>query len=445
MKSTEHFTSEFGKWFQNSATIKLVIIAFLSLLLMIPSAMIQELINERMEYSQQIVGEIDKNWAGGQLINGPILTIPIEIKSGATEDEIIVTRNFFVLPENLIVNGRVIPKILSKGIYDAVVYQSELNINGTINIAQNWEIEGVSRVRYDKAFLTMGVSDVKGIKEGMNVVWNGRGREIIPGTRIPDIIHSGVTIELDDLQQNYTGYLDFEVSLNLNGSGNISFIPIGKNTEVEIESSWTAPSFMGDFLPDTRAVSEEGFNASWKILEFNRNFPQSWMDLDREESLNGSAFGVDFIIPVDNYKKSLRSVKYALMVIALTFLMFFLFEITLERRVHPFQYGLVGLGLTLFYILLIALSEYVNFDLAYVISALVIISMISLYSLAVFREKRKSGLLFCSLVGMYGFLFTILRLEEYALLIGSIGLVVILALVMYFTRNISWYDSGQKE
>jgi inner membrane protein len=186
-------------------------------------------------------------------------------------------------------------------------------------------------------------------------------------------------------------------------------------------------------------VSENGFEATWKVLELNRNYPKQWTGSNHSTQLSESAFGVDLILPLDDYQKSMRSAKYAVMTIALTFLIFFLVEILNGRKIHPFQYILVGLSLCLFYILLISISEHTNFNIAYLISAVGVVAMIGLYSLSVFKNMRLTFLLLVTLTSIYGFLFITLQLADYALLMGSIGLAIILAVTMYATRNINWY------
>ena len=220
----------------------------------------------------------------------------------------------------------------------------------------------------------------------------------------------------------------------------MSFVPLGNVTEVEIESNWPSPSFNGNFLPDFREVTDDGFSAKWKILQLNRNFPQSWIGRNQSEKMDEASFGVDLILPLDDYRKSMRSAKYAVMTITLTFLIFFLVEILNKKKIHPFQYALVGLALCLFYVLLISISEHSNFNVAYGISTFGIVAMISLYSLSAFKMKKLTVLLVATLSGIYGFLFVTLQLADYALLMGSVGLTLILGATMYFTRNINWYN-----
>ena len=253
------------------------------------------------------------------------------------------------------------------------------------------------------------------------------------------MIYSGVTINLPDIENIVNKTVDFDFILKLQGSQNMSFIPLGSTTKVNITSNWPSPSFNGNFLPDRREVTNEGFKANWKILQLNRNFPQAWIGTNQSEKMNNSAFGVDLILPLDDYQKSMRSAKYAVMTIALTFLIFFLVEILNGRKIHPFQYALVGLALCLFYILLVSISEHSNFNLAYSISTFAIVSMITLYSLSIFKVRKLTILMVITLIGIYGFLFVTLQLADYALLMGSVGLTLILGVTMYFTRNINWY------
>lgn len=290
----------------------------------------------------------------------------------------------------------------------------------------------------------MGISDLRGIKNQMLLDWNGTKLEVEPGSKIPEIISSGVTISLPDLTEMTEVNLDFNMNIDLQGSQNISFTPLGKSTDIEMKSEWPDPSFNGAFLPDERDVTDAGFSAKWNVLQLNRNYPQSWIGNLNVSNIRSSAFGIDLILPLNDYLKSMRAAKYAAMTIALTFLIFFVIEILNHRKIHPFQYTLVGFALLLFYILLISISEHLNFNIAYFISSVVVIGMISLYSISVFKKNKLSMLLMAILISIYGFVFTTMQLTEYALLMGSVGLAVILSLTMYFTKNINWYKLNER-
>lgn len=312
-------------------------------------------------------------------------------------------------------------------------------MSGDFLVDQEPDPLNLKKIQYDQAFLTMGISDLRGIKHEIVVDWNGVNLNTEPGSKLSELIYAGITIDLPNLKEQLGKSISFDFSINLQGSKNISFIPTGNTTRVTLKSDWPSPSFNGNFLPDTRELNDDGFTASWSVLQLNRNFPKTWMGNGPKQQMQEASFGVDLILPMDDYQKSHRSSKYAVMTIALTFLVFFLVEILNETKIHPFQYALVGLALCLFYILLVSISEHSNFNFAYGISAVGIVTMISLYSLAVFKKLSLSLILVITLAGIYGFLFITLQLADYALLMGSIGLTLILCLTMYFTRHINWY------
>jgi inner membrane protein len=428
-----------NNWIKHSVTLKLVVITILMLLLLIPAVMIQEIINEREELSIQTIEEVSSKWAGRQQINGPILTIPLIYEYDIDDKIVTTTKYWYLLPEKLAINGTIAPEKLRRGIYEVVVYKSNLSVKGNFNLYQQPERENLKEIKYDQSFLTIGISDLRGIKNEIDFEWDKQNLRVKPGSKISNLAYAGVTVDLPDIQDKVNKKVEFEFHLSLRGSQNMSFVPVGSTTEVNLNSGWQAPSFNGNFLPDTREINSDGFKANWLILQLNRNFPQSWVDTDQSTKLNEAAFGVDLIIPLDDYQKSMRSAKYAVMTIALTFLVFFLVEILNKRKIHPFQYILVGLALCLFYILLVSISEHSSFNFAYGISTLGIVSMVSLYSLSIFKARKLTMLLTSILAGIYGFLFVTLQLADYALLMGSIGLTLILGATMYFTRKINWY------
>jgi inner membrane protein len=428
-----------GNWIRQSVTLKLITIIILALLLLIPTAMIINIIHERERLNDQAIHEVSSKWANRQTINGPILTIPVEYELETEEKMSKQIRYYNILPESLDMNGNINPEKLRRGIYEIVVYSSQLDINGDFKFDPHPDPNGMNEIKWDQAFLTIGISDLRGIKDDIVLNWNDQPLHVEPGSKIPNIIQSGVTINLPNMEKNIGQKFHFDFKLDLQGSHNLSFIPLGKTTEVSLQSNWNAPSFQGNFLPDVREVSESGFTSAWRVLQLNRNFPQSWTGQGHGNEIMQSAFGVDLILPLDDYQKTMRSAKYAIMNIALTFLIFFLVEILLRRKIHPLQYALVGFALCLFYILLISITEHSNFNLAYVISSLAVLTMISLYSYSIFKGIKFSLILALILASIYGFLFITLQVADYALLIGSIGLTIILAATMYFTRNINWY------
>lgn len=460
MSKTQNSIEQINRWIKNSIMLKLFTISGLILILLIPSSMIKSIIREREYSNDEAIHEVSSKWANSQVINGPILTIPLiyeyekevekeRIVKGTNGDRIElykemvtyeVVRKLHLLPDDLNLNGTINPKKLKRGIYEIVVYQSKSSIEGAFTIDPEIDQKKLKTIQWDQALLTLGISDLRGISEEVILKWNGHELKAKPGSKIPGIISSGITFELPAIKESGDQKIDFQCHLNLQGSENMSFTPVGGVTRVNMKSEWPAPSFNGSFLPDSRNVTDAGFHSNWKVLQLNRNFPQGWIGDQFKDEISNAQFGVNLILPMDDYKKSMRSAKYAVMTIALSFLIFFLVEILNNRRIHPFQYTLVGLSLCLFYVLLISISEHSNFNLAYGIATSCVVAMITLYSLSVFKAPKLTLILSTMLVGIYGLLFVILQLADYALLMGSIGLTLTLAATMFFTRNINWYQ-----
>jgi len=429
-----------NRWLKQSVGLKLMTITILMLLLLIPASMIKSIIQEREVLNKSVLNEVSSKWAEGQQINGPILTIPLVYEYQKDENKIITkTKHLYILPENLKVTGDIEPNKLKRGIYEVVVYRSKLKVTGNFDLKGKINQANLKEIQYDKAFLTVGISDLRGIEDQIIVNWDKEKLSVEPGSKLVDLVNSGISIDLPNLTDQMNKKVDFSFDLNLQGSQNLSFVPVGSTTEVNLNSPWSSPSFNGNFIPKNRKIDDSGFKASWKVLLLNRNYPQSWVDHNFSSKLMSSSFGVDLIMPLDDYQKSMRSAKYAAMTIALIFLVFFLVEIMNGRRIHPFQYTLVGLALCLFYVLLISISEHSNFNIAYLISAGISSLLILLYSRSVFQSAKFTGILSATILGIYTFLFVTLQLADYALLMGSIGLTTILGITMYFTRNINWY------
>ncbi len=426
----------------HSVSAKLATIAFMVLLLLIPGSMIQSLIHERELMNQSTSEEVRSLWANEQVINGPIFSVPLLYEYKDNNGNIKRYKSYWhVLPDRLKIKGKIDPQSLRRGIYEIVVYESALDVEGHFNFNSEPTDKDLIEVQWQNAIITFGISDLRGVKDELQLVINDQNYACEPGSLIPEFIRSGVTIPYP--LERKAAIFDFHFELSLQGSKNLSFTPVGNTTEVQLHSTWSSPSFNGDFLPDSREVSKEGFAANWKVLQLNRNFPKSWIGNKHHQAVQATTFGLDLILPLDDYQKSMRSAKYSAMTIALTFLIFFLVEILKKRRVHPFQYALVGLALCLFYVLLISISEHATFNIAYSLSTIAITTIIALYSFSIFKKFKTSMLLCLVLIAVYGFVYVTLQLTDFALLLGSVGLTITLAATMYYTRNINWY--GAKE
>ncbi|HLL96486.1 MAG TPA: cell envelope integrity protein CreD [Spirosoma sp.] len=431
-----------NRWLRTSIMLKLVVIGFLMLVLLIPTGMLQTLINEREATRNGAMAEVSAKWGGEQIIGGPILSVPYEAftkdAKGLVQSQ---TAYAHFLPEDLAFDGAIRPDQRNRGIFKVMLYNTRLTIRGSFRKPSVTSLGLLpDRMQWDKAFLSLGISDMKGIRDAITVRVNNRALAVEPGIPSSDVLASGVSAPIALDAETF----QFESVINLNGSTQLRFLPLGKETRVRLQSSWTTPSFTGSFLPDGRTISSQGFQASWKVLQFNRNFPQqgigNFLGKANARSDNDlSAFGVRLLLPVDEYQKTMRSAKYSIVFIMLTFVAFFFVEILDRRRIHPIQYLLVGFAICLFYLLLLSISEHMSFDWAYLIGSGIILALITFYIRYVFQNLRLTALFSGVLALLYGFFYSLLQLEDYSLLLGSFGLLLILGLIMYLTRHVNWY------
>ena len=423
---------------RTSLGFRLFIIGFLNIILFIPSFMIMDLIHEREARKQQALYEVGSNWGNEQIISGPIINIPYYDYRKNDKDEVIKFKNYIhILPESLKVSGRIDPEKRYRGIYELVVYNSKLNISGEFNVSEFTSFNIPEKdILWKEMNISIGITDMKGIKEKITVNAGDKSFDTEPGIESKNVHASGLSIfpEKELLNENFS----FDFNLNINGSQRLMFTPVGKENTVTINSEWNNPKFTGSFLPNSRNVTETGFEAEWKILNLNRNYPQSWKNSNFR--IEPSQFGVELLLPVDDYQKTIRTSKYAIMFIALTFISFFITELLSKNSLHPIQYLLIGFAILIFYTLLLSFSEHMLFKYAYLIASVSIISLISLYTKSVLKSNLVTAVITGILILLYGYLYIILQLQDYALMIGSIGLFFILALIMYITRKINWFE-----
>lgn len=431
-------------WQRYATTWKGLIIFFLMLILLIPAAMVGELINERQYRRDEAVREVSQKWGNDQQLSGPVLVVPFEQINRGTDGKEIARQNRFAyfLPDELSINGQATPEKRYRGIFEVVLYSSQIMVEGKFSRpAVEQMVPSGSVIHWDKALLTVGIPDLRGLNDQVSLRWGGQSSVFDPGIPVPGVAESGIHAPVA-LSEADKGLDSFRIDISLKGSGSLSFTPLGKVTDVRLSAPWADPSFNGAFLPDEKNISPQGFEASWRVLNLNRNYPQQWLSDQQDEEgsvrFEGSAFGVDFLLPVDNYQKATRSVKYAILFISLTFLTVFFIEMRQTRRVHPFQYLLIGLALVIFYTLLVSISEHLAYNTAYLISAVMTVGLSTLYARSLFDSNQMALLVGGTLTLLYGFLFVVLQQQDYALLIGSLGLFAILATVMYVSRKINW-------
>lgn len=425
-------------WIRSSATFKLILIAGIILALLIPASMMTSLVRERKRRRDSVIGEVSGKWGSSQTVTGPVLSVPFSVKREDDEGNIyLIEKLLHFLPDDLRIDGRLATQERYRGIYRTILYGATLSIEGEFPNPMLGELDSsVEQVEWDRAFVSLGISDMKGIREEIAAVVGGEPVEMDPGIHAREIISSGVSARVP--LHGEAARIPFEFTLELNGSRQIQFVPVGKVTTVRLASEWPHPSFNGDFLPVARTITEKGFDADWKVLHLNRNYPQSWVG--DAHSIAESGFGLELLIPVDIYRKTMRTLKYATMFLAFTFMVLFFSEIMNGRPIHPVQYLLIGFAVSIFYALLLSIAEFIGFGPAYLVSSAVILALIAFYTEGVTGSRRVTFLVTAVLGILYGYLYLVLQVDDYALLMGSVGLLAALAAVMYLTRRIDWYS-----
>jgi inner membrane protein len=411
-----------------------------ALSLFVLAAVIGSLISERQHRRDEAINEVSQKWGNIQTITGPVLTLPFR---KPTKDEkgktVFYSDCLNVMPETLQAEVELNPEIRYRGIYEAVLYQAVIKLKGTFILPKLEKYDlSPEHLTLKEAFVTLGITDLRGIKNVITLNWGDEKLSVSPGVKLLNIVKSGFTV-FPTVNLSRTEYA-FSADLLLNGSREFNIIPVGKETLVTMSSAWNSPSFIGNFLPEKREISSNSFRAMWSVQQLNRNFPQAWTG--SAYSVDHSAFGVKLLHPVDEYQKVTRSVKYAIMFIVLTFMAFFLTEIFSRATIHPVQYTLIGLAIILFYVILLSLSEHIPFNVSYTLASLGVILLVAAYAKSVLKTRRGAAVIGGILSALYLFLFVTLQLEDYALLLGSIGLFVILAAVMFLTRRIDWFEIG---
>lgn len=432
---------------KNKILLKGLVIGGLVLLLLIPTFFVQNLIWEREQRQKDAIAEVSNRWAGSQNLTGPTLVVPY-IKSVAdTKGKETHYRHFaYFLPEELRINTTVSPQERSRGIYKVILYKTKATISGRFGAPNFSQLKiAPDKILWNEAYVKMGITDVKGLNDEVKLAWNDSLLSLTAQS-LPDPAAEGLAAAVPSLMNKFR--FTFSTTLDLNGSEQLLFTPAGKVTYVQVASPWPHPSFTGNTLPDASNISDSGFTASWKSLSHKRAFPQYWTSetaharatsgISIDEQMRQAAFGVNLFIPVNGYQKTERTIKYAALCILLTFAAFFLIETVHKKSVHPFQYGLIGLALVLFYLLLLSISEYTGFNIAYAIAAAATIVLIGWFVKGLLQSGKLSTYLSLVLLLVYVYVFTILQLQDFALLLGSVGLFISLAVVMNFSRKIKW-------
>lgn len=427
---------------KNSQFVRILLITFLILLLQIPTVMLQGLVSDRQNLRQEAITSITSNWGREQTLMGPRLSVPYVKRSRVGKEERSEVKYGTFLPDALQVSGKLDSDVRYRGIFEVPIYQTKLEIKGQFVRPDltSWGVRAED-VLWERAELSLQVSDAHAIQNQAILNWNQKSIPFTAGQGKYAGSDPGIHATLKEQMQG--DRFNFSIPLTVNGSEKIAFAPFGKVTKVTLNSDWSNPSFQGVWLPNQRSITNKGFDANWDIPSLGRNYPQQWNNESpvSPDTIQASLFGVDLISPVDNYRMTDRSIKYNFLFLILTFAVFWLFETITRLRVHPLQYLLVGVAMSMFYLLQLAVSEHLGFKVAYLIASIAVVTLITAYSIAVLRAKKRGAIIGVMQIALYSYLYVVLANQDYSLLMGSIGLFVFLAIVMYFTRRMDWFES----
>jgi inner membrane protein len=434
--------------FFQSSTAKIIMVGLLTLVLLIPLQYVKSLIFERAERQKSVVNEINQKWGENVYFYGPVLKVPY---STYTETKLVddktkkityerssYTEFAYFFPNELTMAANVETTQKKRNNYESVVYTSQMGFKGSYSnpdfSSQNIPAENI---HWDKASILLKTNNITSIRGNVTISLDGKEYtfEPVSNENEKDTVAALETHSIN-LKDAFAKPVSFDLNISHKGSEQIRIVPIGKTTQAKMTSNWPSPSFDGRFLPDTKNVTDKGFTASWKMSHLNRPFGQQ--HFGALPDLSEYSFDVKFLIPVDQYQQNDRASKYGFLVIGLTFLIFFLIQSVSKINIHIFQYTMIGLALIMFYTLLISITEHSSFGLAYIIAGVSVIIMITLYSISVVKNIKFPMFIATALSALYSFIYVIIQLENYALLVGSIGLFLILGAVMYFSRKIDW-------
>ncbi|MEO6925679.1 MAG: cell envelope integrity protein CreD [Rhodanobacter sp.] len=430
-----------GKWMQ-TVTAKVLGIGVLALLMTIPLMQVNGLVQERQQLREQAITQIAQGWGGEQVLGGPVLVVPTmrQVSAGENQPYQLHAGSESMLADTLKMDVAMAVQTRSYGIYSAPVFVATATLSARFRAADLAQFQHDSAAAWQagKAELRLPVGDLRGLQEITDVRINGKPVRFDSSTsRLGPWPNVVVPIDLTALDGQP---IDVEVGLKLAGTQSLQLLPLARSTDVTMHAPWHDPSFVGAALPLEHQLGASGFSARWHLLDLNRSYGQHWTDADdMQATLKASTFGVQLYQPVDVYQRNVRAGKYGLLFIAMTFVAFFLFEVLKRLRVHPLQYLLVGAALATFYVVLLALSEQLGFGLAYALAATAVVLIVGSYAMSVLHARPAGALLGGVLALIYAMLYALIAAEQYALLIGALVLLAMVALMMYLTRRIDWY------
>jgi inner membrane protein len=425
-----------------SPGVKFAIVVAMTLAMVIPLFVINMVSMSRQQSAAEARIGIAGNWARPQTVSGIYLAVPYTVTETTFDGTQNTTKAFrytlTVLPSRVAYAADARTEIRSRGIYDTTVYGATVDIDAAFAQIDLSAVPQGATILWSEAVAVIGVSDTRGFENNPVLAVNGRPVTFKPGTGVPRAGFSAIHAKLG--LDGPPAALNLKTSLIIRGTGELSFVPLGGETTVTMRSAWHSPSFFGAFLPAARLINDDGFTARWSVPYLARGFGQ--VDIENDgvnATVQQSAFGMKFYQPVDFYSLVDRSLKYAILVIGLTFLTFYIFELVAGANLHFIQYAMIGAAQVLFYLLLLSIAEQTGFDVAYGIGAAAVIGLTTAYGVSVLGGMAQAALLGAILTVVYGALYFLLQVEDYALLIGTLLLFAALAVTMFLTRKIDWY------
>ncbi|MDR2149963.1 MAG: cell envelope integrity protein CreD [Spirochaetaceae bacterium] len=447
--------------FTRGYTFKVLVLAALLLLLLIPLGMLQTLVRDRSRTAQRAEADIMEAWGKQLEAAGPVMVIPgIRTEENRRKEEgketIEISEkpfNLVITPEKLDIKADFTTEIRRRGIFSVPLFYGDFALSGTFNPRRAMaECAANERLLLEQAELVIALSSQKGIRKITEQSWNGQELFFRPGSRSLYLLDNnggkgelpgaGIYALLPPVTPEET---PFRIGISIQGGQAVQVVPVGQDTHLEIAADWGSPSFQGAFLPVQSTITDSSFAAQWNVSYLSRDIPLFWKQSDFSPGYRGSLFGVSFFRAIDTYALNTRAVKYAILFLIVPFFTLFLLEIFTKRPIHPVPYILSGIANIIFYLLLLSISEQFSFYGAYTIAAASVTALLTLYSRSLLPSWSKSWYMGLVLLISYILLYAVLNAESYALLIGSIGAFIVTALVMFLTRKLDWYGSGTTE
>ena len=454
--------------------LKILLVFGMTIAIMIPLTLIRGTISERQSYRAQAIDNIARSSAGAQALSGPVLVVPyvetVEVEEKNDKGEVIrkvkrdgASGRWTFFPDRLDVTGKLIPNTRRLGLHEVRVYElqalAQAGFNARIPADENPELPR----KIGQPWLSYGIADVRGLAGTPQLRVDGREMELLEGFGSRE--SGGVHVRLAPPNAGETLRLSTRLDIKLGGTEMLALVPLARSNVFKIDSAWPHPRFGGDFLPRQPQVSGKGFSAQWEVSSLASNAQAQFlsgktlpsmaeaMQLSRYGGDNAGVFrsdgidavGIALVDPVNIYSQADRASKYGLLFVLLTFVGFFMFELIKQLPIHPVQYGLVGLALAIFFLLLVSLSEHIAFHWAYLAASVACIGLLGFYLSAVLRSVGR-GLGFAAMLAtLYAALYGLLVSEDNALVLGSGLLFVILTTIMAVTRKIDWYQLGNSK